>query len=1057
MPSSDKAAVLDYWRAVELFSPQDVPRAAPNDPTEPVFSAREDVSLPWNPGHPLKSRRTAPGTSRRFQVYCGIYSLEKVRSVLEDKFGKDPESFDERSDGESCLFAFSVTDDGRPLFDTFVLSTCAWATARTLDPGPESAEWLVGFETIASTVAAGFAERLAASQDDPRGQELKGKGFNLGRPTQYADILWETKRIAQELGVPELSENREIRIKAGVVSSRKKSSADDQDFLNSFFVKDLGKVAAEVRKKNLGNGLWTFLAGDDELDLSRRIDIRKSINILFQQLSPALFPPGRWPSKDHHPLVFSQQVAMNSMVQDLMKGSGLFAVNGPPGTGKTTLLRDLIAAAVVERATCLAKLARPEDAFAGEMRWRVGKFHRVISTWKDEFRGFEIVVASTNNGAVENVTLEIPGKDAIDPSWLGHSDYFPDFANRLIDQPAWGMVGARLGNKKNRNDFVSRFWYGDKEAGEAEEEDPSASGFLKLLRGFENQPADWGRAVRRFKEALARERCLRDERVRVHRTYLDVFNLLQELPALDMKLKDLTAERQLAIQEFHEAQANERKLTSEVDEAKHRRLEHRRFRPGILEFLFTLGKAFREWRGKDKTLEALIEQVERQLTEGKNQAATRQQDVASLDQNIQQTTTEIEQKRQRLAAAREELHKAQAHLGAYFPLPDTWDTEAKARERSSPWADPQWNEARAKVFLEALQLHKVFIAANADTMRKSLQGTMDVLSGAIPETAPPEGVEAAWTTLFFVIPVISTTFASFDRLFSHLGRESLGWLLIDEAGQAVPQAAAGAIWRAKRSVVVGDPLQLEPVITIPFTVQRALRKYYKADETWLPGSTSVQQLTDRVSALGTYLNGPDGPIWVGSPLRVHRRCDQPMFDISNTVAYDGLMVFGTPPRRAMALPPSSWFHVESTESEGHWIPAEGRVVETLIGDLMSQGISADDMFLISPFRAVMRRLLQIASRFDIKAGTIHTAQGKESDVVILVLGGDPRRPRAKRFAWERPNLLNVAVSRAKRRLYVVGNQDAWKQYRYFGVCAAVLQQWNGAGSVAASGHRKNGL
>lgn len=135
---SDKAAILDYWRAVELFSPQNVPRAAPNDYTEPVFSAQEDVPLPWNPVHPLKSHRTPPRTSRRFQVYCGIYSLEKVRSVLEDKLGKDPEAFDERSDGESCLFAFSVTDDGRPLFDTFILSACAWATARTLDPGPSS-------------------------------------------------------------------------------------------------------------------------------------------------------------------------------------------------------------------------------------------------------------------------------------------------------------------------------------------------------------------------------------------------------------------------------------------------------------------------------------------------------------------------------------------------------------------------------------------------------------------------------------------------------------------------------------------------------------------------------------------------------------------------------------------------------------------------------------------------------------------------------------------------------------------------------------------------------
>ena len=43
---SNKAAILDYWRAVELFSPQNVPRTAPNDPMEPVFLAQKDVPFP---------------------------------------------------------------------------------------------------------------------------------------------------------------------------------------------------------------------------------------------------------------------------------------------------------------------------------------------------------------------------------------------------------------------------------------------------------------------------------------------------------------------------------------------------------------------------------------------------------------------------------------------------------------------------------------------------------------------------------------------------------------------------------------------------------------------------------------------------------------------------------------------------------------------------------------------------------------------------------------------------------------------------------------------------
>ncbi|WP_217482535.1 hypothetical protein [Sphingomonas sp. CL5.1] len=36
-----------------------------------------------------------------------------------------------------------------------------------------------------------------------------------------------------------------------------------------------------------------------------------------------------------------------------------------------------------------------------------------------------------------------------------------------------------------------------------------------------------------------------------------------------------------------------------------------------------------------------------------------------------------------------------------------------------------------------------------------------------------------------------------------------------------------------------------------------------------------------------------GKTWVGLPLAVHRRCDRPMFDLANRIAYDGAMVYGT--------------------------------------------------------------------------------------------------------------------------------------------------------------------
>ncbi len=87
-----------------------------------------------------------------------------------------------------------------------------------------------------------------------------------------------------------------------------------------------------------------------------------SIENYRKWLGPERYPLGRWPSEFSPALM--QQMAINiALAEENAGGCGIFSVNGPPGTGKTTLLKDIIAEYVVRRARLLADLNQPDDAF----------------------------------------------------------------------------------------------------------------------------------------------------------------------------------------------------------------------------------------------------------------------------------------------------------------------------------------------------------------------------------------------------------------------------------------------------------------------------------------------------------------------------------------------------------------------------------------------------------------------------------------------------------------------------------------------------------------------
>ena len=387
------------------------------------------------------------------------------------------------------------------------------------------------------------------------------------------------------------------------------------------------------------------------------------------------------------------------------------------------------------------------------------------------------------------------------------------------------------------------------------------------------------------------------------------------------------------------------------------------------------------------------------------------------------------------------------------------DQEATAAQTANPWYTAAYNREREKLFYQALKLHKAFLLASKACLWnfKNL-----LLLWGYPRDDDKEIVsvsqrdrEAAFgslfNTVFLLTPVLSTTFASAGNMLSSIRRPGeIGCLIVDEAGQAAPQMALGSLYRCRRAIVVGDPKQVEPVVTDELDL---IKQVIQNDFTcWYQSKThSVQGFADRLNPIGTTYREDGKETWVGCPLVVHRRCISPMFELSNILSYNQIM-------RQQTIPPgpekeagfcresSGWIQVNgsenSTAGRDHFVAEQGRAAWELIRKAFWQTNGIPSLFVITPFTSVrdgMKKMIRSQPEYETDArlqawieqsiGTVHTFQGKEADQVIFLLGCDRNSLPAVR--WVNTNIVNVAATRAKYRFYVIGDYSVWQNSALF--------------------------
>ena len=179
-----------------------------------------------------------------------------------------------------------------------------------------------------------------------------------------------------------------------------------------------------------------------------------------------------------------------------------------------------------------------------------------------------------------------------------------------------------------------------------------------------------------------------------------------------------------------------------------------------------------------------------------------------------------------------------------------------------------------------------------------------------------------------------------------------------------------------------------------------------------------------------------------------------MFSISNAVAYERLMVNAKISARSPIrdlLGPSRWMDIRGSGVD-KWCPEEGVQALGLLRSI-SEARLAPDLYIVTPFVVVQDNLRKLIRESGILAGwtdepwewvrerigTVHTVQGREAEAVIFVLGAPlPNQTGARGWAGGMPNLLNVAVSRAKEALYVIGNRQLWRNAGLFSELSARL-------------------
>lgn len=258
-------------------------------------------------------------------------------------------------------------------------------------------------------------------------------------------------------------------------------------------------------------------------------------------------------------------------------------------------------------------------------------------------------------------------------------------------------------------------------------------------------------------------------------------------------------------------------------------------------------------------------------------------------------------------------------------------------------------------------------------------------------------------------------------------------VVVDEASQCTLTNLLPMIYRAKRLVVIGDPQQLPAITVVGSSEERQLADEFDVRRYLLEYGHDRRDL---FSVAREALPRAAADVIM---LDEHYRSDPLIIGFANRYVYQRKLTLRRPPAgpTATAVPQGIFrVHVEGRpyrRNGSSWVnEAEAKVVLEQVRKLLAMGVEPSELGVVTPFagqKARINDLLRAAGiAEDVHVNTAFGFQGDERQFIIFsAVVSKGVEAGTSRWVEQPPNLLNVALTRAKDGLIVVADFEYCEQ------------------------------